>query len=403
MRVLFLGYTLPDLLFEEVMRTDRAMPVQTQRFGSSIVRALQLADVDVSIISAEPVADFPHNSRWRVRGHAFSHPVRGTSLEFINVTGLKHVTRYISARRALRKVPRCGADVILIHGVHSPFLWAGLSAGRRLGVPVVVILTDAPGLRTPYDSALSGLLKAVDQFLIRTALKRITGVVTLSPVLAKMLTPRKPCMVMEGVAEPVGDPELHTTASVCRVVYAGGLNEQYGTVDLLDSVQFARENWNLMILGGGPSEAKVRAAAAGSPRIHYGGTVRPDEMADVYAHADVLVNPRPPRQALALESFPSKLLEYMAAGVPVVTTHLPNLPDDYLDHVVIAESGPSGLAEAIDRVARLSNAERRRVGGGAREFILRTRGADAQGHRLRGFLTDVISINQSGAIDVSEP
>src|SRR5688572_30624752 len=97
MNVLYLGFAIPDDVLERLLATDRGMPVQTHKFGWSVIEAMMFAGIDVEVLSAEPASDYPFNSRIFFRGRRFvTRGVRGTSVPFINLTGLKHVTRYLS-------------------------------------------------------------------------------------------------------------------------------------------------------------------------------------------------------------------------------------------------------------------------------------------------------------------
>lgn len=394
MRVLIIGFSVSKGMFERVLATDRGMPVQTQRFGWALVRSLVANDVEVDLVVAEPVADFPHNRRLLVRGRQFTEEgVVGRSISFANLPALKHLTRYMSGRRAARLIGVKHTDAVLVHGVHSAFLWLALGLSKRHGLPVVAVVTDAPSLHTKFDNALTSLLKRVDRKLILAALRRVDGVVALTPGLSE-LAAGKPAMLMEGIALSPLSPDKAPSRTVDdppRVVYAGGLSADYGVLDLLGSVERASECWTLEFYGRGPAVAAIQEAERQDPRVVYRGAVSPDEMARVYASCDVLVNPRPPTGALAHQAFPSKLLEYLASGVPVVTTRLPTLPPDYLDHVTLAASSPAGLAAAIDGLVCAGAEVRERLGSDAQEFVLRTRGIERQGERLRSFIADLSS------------
>jgi glycosyltransferase involved in cell wall biosynthesis len=394
---MFLGFAVSDAMFHEVLSSDRGLPVQTQRFGWSVARALRQADIEVDLVSAEPRTDYPHNTRLIVRGRPFREgSVDGESISFVNFIGLKHLTRYASAQRVATRHGQTRPDAIIVHGVHSPFLWVGLRLGHRWAVPVITILTDAPSPRTAYDNRIAVALKAVDRMLIRRALGVMDGVIALAPTLIEELAPGRPNMLLEGIApdlpialmtdRPEGRPPL--------VVYAGGLHESYGVTDLLQSVRLAQAEWRLRIYGRGPAEAEILRAAERDERIEFAGSVTPDEMISAYAAADVLVNPRPPDNKLAITSFPSKLLEYLATGVPVVSTDLPTLPPDYRDHLTIARAGARGLAEAIDEVVRQDLAVRVNRGQRARAFILGTRGSKPQGLAIKAFIHEVGSAAQ---------
>lgn len=401
-RVAFLGFALPDDRFSEVAAADPALPIQTQRFGWAVIDALQLAGIDVSVISTDPVADYPSHAKLRFHSRRFAaHGVQGVVVPFINATGIKHVSRFVSVTRALFAGFRTSpVDAVVVHGVNSALLWAAAAFGRRTGVPFIVLLTDPPSVRTPYDNPGTWQLKQVDRWVIMMALRRAAGVVALAPRLAEDFAPGVPWLHMEGISSTVSDATISGTpgdgssetsavSSPERVVYAGGLREAFGVLDLVDAVTRSDGQWRLEIYGRGPESTAVEAAAATSSRVHFGGLVDGDDLQRIYSSADLLINPRHIDGDLPQYSFPSKLLEYMATGTPVMTTRLPTLPEDYEPHLCLTEQGGPELARSIDSFFARPSAERIDLGSSAQAFILATRGHLAQGLRLRNFITEV--------------
>ena len=147
----------------------------------------------------------------------------------------------------------------------------------------------------------------------------------------------------------------------------------------------------LQLLGRGELEARVGQIAVKDSRVDPPRFTDRSEVLESYARADVLVQPRPVKQEFVRYSFPSKLMEYLASGTPVVTTRLPGIPDDYGDYVEWADPDDAGgLRDAIARVLALSPEERSERGTRAREFIWRTRGRASQGGRMREFLEGLV-------------
>ena len=387
--VAFFGFALPDEAFLLAAQSDRSMPIQTHKFGWAVIDAMESSGVRVVPISSAPVRDFPHNRQILFRGGAFQRGgTSGRTVTFVNLTGLKHVTRFLSAASIGRRVAvKHPVDAILVHGVNSSLLWAAQRMGERLRVPTVVIITDPPSLSTAFDNRVTSWLKKFDKRLIHSALRRVSGVVVLAPKLAAELCKDKPWILMEGIATRPST----TGAEVAEgwppsVVYAGGLHESYGVRDLIDAVALSASTWNLEIYGKGPMEDEAKQASQTNERIRFGGVLSGQGLTSAYQRAALLVNPRKPDADFVEYSFPSKLLEYMASGVPVLTTRLPTIPDDYLEHLVTCDAGAGGLAASIDKVMNLAPRERAVMGMRAQEFILSTRGKHAQGGKLLQFV-----------------
>lgn len=393
MRVTLLGFTVPPQMLDWINTHDALMASQTHRFAWSLVRALARNGVEVDLISAAPVSDFPRNPRvfWG-RGCFVVDGTQGLLLPFVNLTGFKHVTRFLAslwwaARRLRRRPP----DWLLVHGVHSPFLWFAVLASRGLRLNVAVVLTDPPGVIRTEDGRLRTFLKRIDIGIVRAALARTDAVVVLAEALAEDFAPGVPYLVVEGLLDVPRVESRIEDPSAKTVVFAGSLRAEYGVANLVEAFRAIRaEDVRLEIYGRGPLEPWLVDQAEVDPRIATPRLVPPEALPEIYAGATVLVQPRQVDQDFVRYSFPSKLIEYMASGTPTVSTRLPTIPPEYETHVVWSEGDtPASLARAIVEVSSWSQERRRTFGEGAARFIRDSRSTRTQGNRIKSFLADL--------------
>lgn len=395
MRITLLGFTFPEDEMQAIWGADAVMSIQTHTFAWSLVDALRSAGADVRLISAAPVSNFPGYPQKVFRGGRFRvGTVEGDRLPFVNLLVLKHLTRFASCLgRGTRLLRRDRPDVLLVHSVHSPFLWYGVIARRLVGTRTVIVITDPPGFVLPTDSAAVRRLKATDSLLIRRALRSVDGVVVLTSALATDFAPAVPSLLMEGLlsADVSGVRERTNDAAGARLMYAGGLVPAYGVDRLVTAVRRCRDtSVRLAVFGKGPLKEWVDGQAAVDPRIEPVRFAARQEVVAEYAQVDLLVQPRPVDQGFVRYSFPSKLLEYMASGTPVLTTRLSGIPADYEPHVYwIDDDSVEGVQAAIENVLSAAPASRRAKGLAAADFARSTRSTAAQGRRLVDFLTAI--------------
>jgi len=396
--VTLLGFTLPDELMAEILELDPAMPIQTHNFAWRLVGALRHAGVDVTLLSSSPVSSYPRMPRVLFRGGPIAADgTHGRSLGFVNLLGAKHVTRFLSClwfgTRALR---RWRPQVLLIHGVHSPHLWFGVLARRLAGVRAVVVLTDPPGVVLPSDGPISRTLKSLDVRLVRSALRAMDGVIALTAPLAHDYAPRAPRLVLEGISDTQPKQRRHApsrSSSRITLLYAGGLSTSYGVDRLVEAVKgIDLPGLRLRTLGKGELAGWIDAEAGADPRIAPTEFLPRADVLAAYRSADLLVQPRPVDQDFVRYSFPSKLLEYLASGTPVLTTRLSGIPGDYEGHVSwIDDDSTEGIRTAIATALDTPRDELIERGRDAAEFVRSTRGPAAQGRRMREFLGSVLS------------
>lgn len=394
----FLGFVVPQSRFDELLATEAGMPIATHRFGWSLVRALRAAGNNVIPLSFAPANDFPHNTRvlFRPRHHSDSAgDIR--ELGFINVTGLKHVSRYFSARRALDRFAREeDLDWVIVHGTNSSILHAAAHVSRHRSFRFAAVLTDPASMPTRFDNRLTLALKKVDRRLITSALGKARAVVVLAPDLASTYAPGIPALWMEGIASASGPsakaavPDRFSHLPWDRtVVYAGHLDKRYGTTDLAHAAANTRKGWHVLFLGRGPQLNEVKACESSCDRVTYGGMVNDAELRSIYAQAAALVNPRRLDADFIRFTFPSKLLEYMRSGTPVITTKLPTLPPDFVPHLYLSDHGTEGLMNSIDNFFEIPLQQRKLRSKTAKEFTEVTRSELAQGERITQFLNSL--------------
>ena len=117
---------------------------------------------------------------------------------------------------------------------------------------------------------------------------------------------------------------------------AGGLEVANGVLELLEAFSLIRSNkYRLRIAGMGPLEHEVREAAEKDQRIEYCGFLPFDKVLDLYDSADVLINMRLTKTLNTKYFFPSKLMEYLTSGVPVITTCTGQTEDEFRDFVFL--------------------------------------------------------------------
>ncbi|MDP9387348.1 MAG: glycosyltransferase [Actinomycetota bacterium] len=127
--------------------------------------------------------------------------------------------------------------------------------------------------------------------------------------------------------------------------YVGVVDERLD-LELLADVAAALPDWDLHIVG---PVAKIDAATLPmAPNISYFGARPYAALPGVMASFDVALMPFAINEATRSIS-PTKTLEYLAAGLPVVSTRVPDVVADY-GHLVDLQDDGAGFAAACRRV-----------------------------------------------------
>lgn len=260
---------------------------------------------------------------------------------------------------------------------------AGLLAAKLRGRRCVGIVTDLPDMLGG-----STFSKKLSNFVIR----HCTDYVLLTQAMNDYLNPKgKPHVILEGhsdIAMERQEPSLARKTSPRVCMYAGGVSKQYGLENLVKGFRKADlPDARLEIYGPGDYVQELSQIAAEDSRIFYGGMLLNAEIVEREMAAMLLVNPRPTGEEYVKYSFPSKTMEYMSTGTPVLTTVLPGMPKEYHPYVyLLEEETADAIAEKLGQIFAQPADALFEKGMKAREFILKEKNNVTQAGKILAML-----------------
>ncbi|MEZ7821215.1 MAG: glycosyltransferase, partial [Patescibacteria group bacterium] len=138
-------------------------------------------------------------------------------------------------------------------------------------------------------------------------------------------------------------------------------------------------NYRLIICGSGKLMELVRSAAAKDARIKYIGQVNREEVLVYQRKSTLLINPRQPNNGLTRYTFPSKTMEYMASGTPLLMYELEGIAKEYFNYCyTLDDLSPEALKNTLVNILSKSNEELSIKGRLAREFIINQKSSKVQ-------------------------
>lgn len=256
----------------------------------------------------------------------------------------------------------------------------------------IAIVTDLPDDMGLASSAFSTKIIRSYRFLSNFYMERYDGYILLTEAMNSLVNPQgRPYLVMEGLVDSAMKEVPNTLEDKFPeqvVIYAGSLFAKYGVKNLLEAFLLVpHSNARLWLYGSGELDAIIPEYAANDSRIRFWGVCPNEEVVAAEIKATLLVNPRPSSETFTKYSFPSKIMEYMASGTPVVTTPLPGMPVEYLDYVYIFEDeSVAGMAAMLTRLLDLPPRECHRRGQEAKAFVMTNKTNLIQADRVHAFL-----------------
>ncbi|MBR0425531.1 MAG: glycosyltransferase family 4 protein [Clostridia bacterium] len=386
MRILYGFSNCTDRLYRKLTEeTKKGLSVQCQKYHGLLIRGLVKNGAQVTCYSGLPINRSITKKLWIHEPDEQENGARYHYYTTLNVPVLRQLMVFFGAwvhsLFASKSEPVYAiCDCLNVANAY------GMAIGCRMRkIPLVLIVTDLPDMM-PF----SGWQKKLANRLFA----RADGFLFLTEAMNERLNKGgKPYLVMEGHVDdeaPVRSEEASYERTVGKkvIVYAGSLMKIYGIGNLTEGFLKANvPDSELWIYGNGDYRAELEATARDQKRIRYFGVSDNARVVAEEQKAALLVNPRPSGEEYTKYSFPSKNMEYMVSGTPVLTTKLPGMPKAYEPFVFLIErEDADGIASALRAVFAHSEAERTKRGAMARAFVLEQKTNVAQAARLMAFL-----------------
>lgn len=270
-----------------------------------------------------------------------------------------------------------------------------LLACKFIGLKNVGVVMDLPGLMITDNAKCSFVkkkIKKISSLICKMYLKSFSAYVFLTEAMNDVVNIyNRPYMIMEGLVDSdcaVVKNELANKAKEKVVLYAGGLFEQYGMDILVRAfMKLSLPDARLVLYGSGTYVEKIKKYAKEDSRIVYRGVRSNEDVVKDEISATLLVNPRPTYETFTKYSFPSKNMEYMVSGTPLLTTRLPGMPQEYYPYVyMFDEETIDGFAKSLGKVLSSSPDQLCQKGKDAQNFVLAYKNNVIQGHRIIEFV-----------------
>lgn len=202
----------------------------------------------------------------------------------------------------------------------------------------------------------------------------------------------KPYVVIEGMVDVKMNKMLNKIEDKYEekvIIYAGALYEKYGVKSLIEAfIELKDKDARLWLFGDGDLVNEINTYQEKDSRIKYFGVVPNDHVVREQLKATLLVNPRPSNEEFTKYSFPSKNMEYMASGTPVLTTPLHGMPKEYNDYVYLFEDeAVDGMIKTLTTILSKDKSELHDKGIRAKEFVLKEKNNVVQAGKIKELIT----------------
>jgi len=332
--VAFIGGPLPLKKIEG----NEAFSMAGYLVTSNIIKGLRNIGVDLSLIlSFFPVPAWPKSTLLFSHGglETLEDGTPVTRLGFPNVIPLKQLwLGLVGAFNLIQWGFRHRKDakrVLLCYNLSVPpgcLIWVAAKITRSKMIAIVYDI-DLPGVTVPNT-----IWHRLNFAQTKAVMPHLDGIVGITEWVERDFAPRVPSIcVPGGISDSlielfsVENDQEYKHKDLPTVVFAGHLSLSNGIGLLLDALNEAPEiNVSLELIGDGPLLMRAKEISKRDSRVKVRGRLSYDEVLLAYKAADAIVSLRLQETFKTPYLFPSKLLEAMAVGKPLICTLPRNAP-----------------------------------------------------------------------------
>ncbi len=340
--------------------------------------------------SYSSVSAYPKYSNELYTSDVMMDEINTECLGGINLPIIKQLVWMFRLMRKIEKVVKNeGAEnvIILTNCIQFLSAWPVMRVARKYHIKTVAIVPDLPDCDMCVYHGPQKMIKWYKSLNLKYK-KSFDGYICFSKFQMDYLNRNVPYIVMEGFCTTEFELSNEQQSSKFVVMYAGGVRTEYGLEELVEGFLLADiPESELWIFGNGDYVKELNNV--NDPRVKYWGVVDKSVVLRYEQMATLLVNPRPTTEAFSYLSFPSKILEYMASGTPLMTSHLGSIPSEYDDYLLYFDQ-IDALSIARNLIEVKNNVDLNAIGQKAKMFVLRNKSVDVQAKRVVDFLESLI-------------
>ena len=330
-QILFINGQIPDVDFVN-KNSINLMQVAAEKLQKAIIDGLIENGQKVNVVSLPFVGNYPFRFK-KMYFPPYSYE-KHDFLSFNNLWGYRNISRYNSLKKFLLDHKNLlNSKQILLYSPHTPFVKiAKIIKKYNPSSNICLIVPDLPQYMNleKHKSIFYSFFKNIDITILKKNLRYIDSFVLLTKFMStKINIYNKPELIIEGISNSsFKNKFIKTGNKKKKIVYTGKTNESFGVLSLVEAFKLIdNPNYELHIYGCGDSDDYLKKEAHNN--IFFHGFVDSIKINDVIENADVLVNPRKNNETYTKYSFPSKLMDYIATGRPIVCYKLDGIPDEY--------------------------------------------------------------------------
>ena len=356
-----------------------------QNFHNKFIRSLSIKNT-IDVISVRPFS----RSKTRQKKLLAENKTDGNINWHYLKRGGGRIMRTISITPQVKKIFRSldTKDSIIITDTINPSVVRSVEQiNKKYKLPVLGVCTDSP-------SNISGTKRSYTLYLLSKT-NNYSGYICLTEGLKNLFNPNnRPSYVFEGLVEEREFAKFDENVKP-YFFFGGALMQRYGIYNLIDAFkELNNSSIDLYICGHHGDKAKIKDEIKGNNNIKFLGLLPMNKVLEYEYNAIASINPRPFSEDLDRFSIPSKTLEYMSMGRPVISVRNTILMEKFPNDVIWAQSSnKENLIKAMKAVLSMTEVERENMGEETKNRVLKLYSLQSISDNIQNFLLQFVEKN----------
>ncbi|MBR4853823.1 MAG: glycosyltransferase [Alistipes sp.] len=371
-------------------------------FQWAVVDGLDSNKVDFEVLSYPFLPCFPANKLIKIPEEEIIYNGKhiGKVVEYCTIPLIKQLMISSSIKNELIKILNRNQNekiVVITYTPLSYFIKPIIDLKKKFkNLSLVSIITDLIDDLLYFEDNSSSLKRIQNKLEYEAVKKSYNGIdkfiLLTGQMVEKISEANNKYIVVEGIASFDKMSSFHKEKKdedVRSIFYAGTLQEFSGVRELLSAFsKITNKNYRLVICGEGVLTPEIKNAALLDDRIIYKGMQPREEVLRLQKESTLVINPRRPDKSITRFSFPSKTMEYLVSGTPMIGYKLEGIPEEYYDHFyTVDELDEGSLIGVIQKTLSLPQDILNEKAEKAYDFIMQKKTAKMQVKRIIDFIS----------------
>lgn len=394
MRILFVSDVTSNNLFETAIQQGKVNSgFAIQKFCNLLVRGFNDNEAKVTSLSVAPFSVPYKKTIYSKFKDEIERNVFYKYIPFLGIPIFKQAfTFFYSFFYTIKwcMEEKKGSDTVVFCDVLKISVSFGcVLAARIMQVKSTGLVTDMPGTMSKKDKNLSFKQKSI-AFFNKSYIGLFNSYIFMTELANKVLNhSNKPYMLFDGLVDSEDkDWKIEEKYEDKVITYAGGVGQRNGVKMLVEAFKLLKiPDAKLFIFGDGPYAKELLEEAKQDNRICYKGIASNYEVMMAEKKSTLLVDPYPTSDEFTFYSYPSKNIEYMMSGTPLVTTRFVGIQkEDYPYIYFFDEETVEGYARTLTNILKEDRNVLKEKGALARRYVYENKNNILQGRRIIKFL-----------------